>query len=44
MFFKWPFIGMLVETFGFLNLFGYVYFVLQYLSSLTFRFLAISSP
>ena len=22
-FFKWPFIGMLIETFGFLNLFGY---------------------
>lgn len=22
MFLKWPFIGMLVETFGFLNLFG----------------------
>ena len=24
MFFKWPFIGFLVEIFGFLNLFGYV--------------------
>ena len=24
-FFKWPFVGVLVETFGFLNLFGYVY-------------------
>ena len=23
-FFKWPFIGFLVEIFGFLNLFGYV--------------------
>jgi len=23
-FFKWPFIGVIVETFGFLNLFGYV--------------------
>lgn len=23
-FFKWPFVGMVVETFGFLNLFGYV--------------------
>jgi hypothetical protein len=23
-FFKWPFIGVVVETFGFLNLFGYV--------------------
>ena len=22
-FIKWPFIGMIVETFGFLNLFGY---------------------
>jgi hypothetical protein len=22
---KWPVIGMIVETFGFLNLFGYVY-------------------
>ncbi|PIL34247.1 hypothetical protein GSI_03958 [Ganoderma sinense ZZ0214-1] len=26
-FFKWPFIGVIVETFGFLNLFGYVYFL-----------------
>ena len=26
MFFKRPFIGMLIETFGFLNLFGYVCF------------------
>ena len=24
-FFKWPFVGIIVETFGFLNLFGYVY-------------------
>ena len=24
MFLKWPFIGMIVETIGFLNLFGYV--------------------
>lgn len=23
MFFKWPFVGVIVETFGFLNLFGY---------------------
>ena len=23
-FFKWPFVGVIVETFGFLNLFGYV--------------------
>lgn len=23
MFLKWPFVGMIVETFGFLNLFGY---------------------
>lgn len=26
-FFKWPFVGMCVETFGFLNLFGYAYFL-----------------
>ncbi len=31
-FFKWPFIGVIVETFGFLNLFGCVYF-LHHLSS-----------
>jgi hypothetical protein len=24
-FLKWPFIGMIVETFGFLNLFGWVF-------------------
>ena len=24
-FFKWPFVGIIVETFGFLNLFGYVH-------------------
>ena len=36
MFIKWPFVGMLVETFGFLNLFGYVCFTLRVRSSLTF--------
>lgn len=43
-FFKWPFVGMVVETFGFLNLFGYahlLYLAVQYLCML---YLATSSP
>ena len=31
-FFKYPFIGVLVETFGFLNLFGYVFTLELYLN------------
>ena len=44
-FFKWPFIGMLIETFGFLNLFGCVFvFLPQHSRSLTsFDFIVTSS-
>ncbi|KAF5326087.1 hypothetical protein D9611_000110 [Ephemerocybe angulata] len=44
-FFKWPFIGMLIETFGFLNLFGDFFpVVVTFLRQLPFIGTALSLP
>ncbi|KAK2467826.1 hypothetical protein APHAL10511_000121 [Amanita phalloides] len=44
-FFKWPFIGMLVETFGFLNLFGDFFpVVITFLRQLPFIGTVLSLP
>ncbi|KAG6821049.1 hypothetical protein H0H93_007939 [Arthromyces matolae] len=44
-FFKWPFVGMIVETFGFLNLFGDFFpVVITFLRQLPFIGTALSLP